>query len=126
MVIDVLGGNIVLKVILLQVVMAALVLFLMKKLLERELLGVALEQIAGAPLEHGVIVNEVVVVAAGRFSGDDEFRLRGVIRDRFPQARVLIGRDASLGGGLIIRMGDHVLDHSLWTRLKQLMGLQGG
>jgi F0F1-type ATP synthase delta subunit len=117
-----LGGNIILKIVILQVVIGALVLLLMKKLLDRELFAAALEQVSVLPLEHGVALDEIVVVAGCRLSEVDRARLKGVVERRYPQARLVVGEDLSLGGGLIIRVGVHVFDHSFWTRIKQLAG----
>jgi len=113
-------GDLVVKIVVLQTVVAVFVLFLLKKLLSRELFLCALEQIAHVPADQGAGIDEVVVVAAGRISGDEEFRLRTVIKERFPQADIIVGEDHALGGGLLVRAGGHVFDFSLWTKIRQL------
>ena len=113
-------GNVIMKILVLQVVVAVLVVFLLKKFLEHELFMCALEKIANAPLEQGAEVDEVVVVSAGKLTGDEEFRLRTIIKGRFPGAEITVGKDRSLGGGLVVRAGGHVYDFSLWTRMRRL------
>ncbi|MBF0330552.1 MAG: F0F1 ATP synthase subunit delta [Candidatus Omnitrophica bacterium] len=97
----------------------------MKKLLERELFAVAIEQISGVTLDRGDVISEVAVVSAVKISKDDELRLSVVVKRRFPQANLVLANDPSLGGGLIVRVGQHTFDHSFWTRIKQLVGFQG-
>jgi F0F1-type ATP synthase delta subunit len=117
------SGSILISVILLQIAAAALVVYLLKKLLERELFLAMLEHIAGRSMTSAEIP-EVVVVAAGLFSARDEARLRAVIKGRFPQADIILGQDPSLMGGFILRAGDQVIDLSLSTRIKHLFRLQ--
>ena len=100
--------------------MAALVLFLLKRSLDRELFLCALEKLAHVSVDEAAGVDEVVVVAARKLSGDEGSRLRTVIKERWPQAEVIVGEDRALGGGIVIRAAGHVLDLSLGTRIKQL------
>ena len=113
-------GDLVIKVVLLQAAVAALVLFLLKKLLERALFICALDKIAHIPADEGAVLDEVVVVSGRQLSGDDEFRLRAAIRAKCPRAEIVVGKDRALGGGIVIRAGCHVLDFSLWMKMGQL------
>jgi len=113
-------GNVIIKILLLQVAVAALVLFLLKKLLDRELFLCALEKLMQASADQGAAVDEAIIVTANKLSGDEEFRLRTVIKARFPRAEVTIGQDRALWGGILIRAGAQVFDFSLWTKIRQL------
>lgn len=113
------AGDILWKMVFLQAAAAVLVVFLLKKYLERELFMGALEKIARMK-DPAIPVEDVVVVCAAKLSGDDEFRLRSLLKDRFPLAEVTLGENAALGGGVVVRAGEEVLDFSLAAKLKLL------
>jgi F0F1-type ATP synthase delta subunit len=116
-------GNVIVKILVLQAAVAALVLFLLKKFLDRELFIGALEKIAAFPADQGADLDEVVVVSARKLSGDDEFRLRAILKGRFPGAVITVGENRSLWGGVVVRAGRHIFDFSLGTRIIQLLKL---
>lgn len=112
-------GHIIMKILILQAAVAVLVLFVLKKFLERELLTCALEHLVRFS-PAGEEVDEVVIVTAQKLSADDEFRLRSILKEKFPRGRIVTGEDCALWGGLVVRAGTHVFDFSLWTRIRQL------
>ena len=113
-------GNIIARIVFLQAAVAALVVFMLKRFLDRELFVAAIERLSQVSALQASEVPEVVVVAARKFSGDEEFRLRMIIKEKFPQAEIIIGEDRSLRGGLLIRAGTDVLDFTLLTKLRHL------
>ncbi len=116
-------GNVIVKILLLQAAALVLALFLLKKILDRELFICVLEKIADFPADQGADLDEVVVVSAGGLSVDDESRLRAVLKGRFPRAAIMVGRNRSLWGGVVVRAGQHIFDFSLGTRIRQLLKL---
>lgn len=114
-------GNVLMKIVFLQVAVAVFIIFVLKKLLERELFMSMLEKVAHLPTLQGECVDDIVVVAGGKLTGDEEFRLRMTMKEKFPQADVTVGEDRSLWGGVVLRAGDHVFDFSLRTKIGQLL-----
>ena len=113
-------GNVIMKILFLQASVAAFSLLLLKKLLDRELFVCALEKIAAVRGDQSENVDDVIVVVVKKLPGNDEVRLRAIIKEKFPKADVSIGEDRALWGGLEVRAGAEILDFSLWTKLRQL------
>ncbi len=113
-------GNVIMKILVLQVLAALLVLFVLKKLCDRELFACALEKFSHLKKDENSAVHEVVVVAAEKLSGADEARLRALIHEKLDIAEIIIGEDGSLWGGIVIRSGGDVLDFSLQTKIRQI------
>jgi len=120
-----LSGNILLKVVLFQCVIAAVVVFIMKKALNRELFLAALERLYVAAGENCDDACVIEVVSCASCSAADEARVRALIKERGPSASVIFRVDPSLWGGVIIRMADKVIDCSLSTRIKQFFKVTG-
>ncbi|MFH0753587.1 MAG: F0F1 ATP synthase subunit delta [Candidatus Omnitrophota bacterium] len=116
----VLGGHVFLKFAMVQVVVAMVVLFILRQILERELFYGAMEQISGISLEAGVVVEEVVVLTARVMSQKNESSLNALCGQRFPLARVVYYQDTALHGGVVVHVGRYILDYSLSTKIKQL------
>ena len=117
---DVFAGGIIVKFVLLQILAIVMVLFVLKRVLERELFGLALERVSAVSffVEDGF--TEIVVLSAGKIAARNEALLRSVLTGRFPRASIVFLQDASLGGGFVIQAGPCILDYSLLTRIKQL------
>jgi F0F1-type ATP synthase delta subunit len=118
-------GNVVVKILVLQVAVAVLVVFLLKKLLDRELFLCLLEKLSHLSTDQGVNTDEVIVVAAKKLSGDDEFRLRTIIKEKFPRAEVVVAEDRALRGGVLVRAGEQIFDFTLLTKSRQLFKHSG-
>ena len=113
-------GNILAKMLILQVAVAVLVLFLLKKFFDRELFLYAMEQLSVLPDGGSFDVQEIAVLTAGKISEHDASRLTALIKMKFPRARIIMAEDASLWGGFVMRVGQKTLDCSLLLKIKQL------
>ena len=99
-----------------QCVFAVVVIFVLKKLLDKELTGAALEKFESC--KQSPDIKEIIVRSAS--SLDDEFkrRLESVRQRKFSQANLNFQQDAALKGGVVIVVGDLFLDFSLSNRLQ--------
>ena len=119
------NGNILLKIVLFQLVFAVVVLFVMKKLMNRELFLSALEQLYAAAGENNFDTRQVEAIFAARCSADEEAQVRAVAKERFPSAEVVIRIDPSQWGGVVFRIADKVIDCSLLTKINQFFKIPG-
>ena len=114
--------DLIVKLLIVQAVVFALIAFVLWELLKKELLNEALRVISGKMPDPAL--GEVVVVSAAAFSSVNEARFRDVIAVRFPNAAVLFATDRALKAGLVIKAGDEIIDMSFLTRVKHLFGQQ--
>ncbi len=113
--------DIVAKVILLQLITAALAVVVLKKLLDRDLLHGAIEHAAGFhPGDDALKAERIVVVSAEKLPPSFQAKLLAVLKEKCPRARIDFLENRALKGGLVIEVGGEVWDHSLTTRLKHL------
>jgi F0F1-type ATP synthase delta subunit len=112
----------IIKVILLQIIVASIVVFVLKAILEHELLVYALEHIEGFKPAEGEGVKEVTVLVGRALSDNMMARYTRVIKAKFPQAGTSIIVSHEIGGGVVAQIDGKVLDFSLAGRLKHLWG----
>jgi F0F1-type ATP synthase delta subunit len=112
----------IVAIILLQLIVAVVVLFVLKAVLERELWFLALERLEAFEVPAGESVREVNVLVGCALSGDRESRLAGLLKAKFPdvQSSIIISRE--IGGGVVVQINGKVLDCSLTGRLQHLWG----
>jgi F0F1-type ATP synthase delta subunit len=110
------------KVILLQIIVASMVLFVLKFILEYELLVYALEHIEGFGPAEGEDVKEVTILIGRTMSDKMMARFDRVIKTKFPNAGASIVISREIGGGVVIQIDGKILDFSLAGRLKHLWG----
>jgi F0F1-type ATP synthase delta subunit len=107
--------SIVLMVIFVQLIFAAVVFFILKKLLDRELLGAALEKFESC--ESSPAIKEITVYSASRISDESRGRFESIRQRKFSGANLNFMENAGLKGGLVISMENVLLDFSLYSRL---------
>jgi F0F1-type ATP synthase delta subunit len=110
----------VFKVLLLQLVTVGIVVFVLKHILEHELVMHALEHLEGFEPAAGEDVREVTILVGRALPEAMAARLRKAVRLKFPQAETSIVVSREIGGGAVLQMGGKVLDFSLAGRLKHL------
>ena len=115
---------IVLVIVLIQLVAATVILTVLWGLLKRELVQAALAFLEQSAVRTEIV--EVAVVTAGGFSFETESRLRALLAAKFPSATVNLVVNNDIRGGLVIQAGDLLLDYSLLTRIKHLLGQKDG
>ena len=99
-----------------QCVFALIVIFVLKKLLDKELMKSALEKFESCKASPDI----KVITVRFALQVNDEFRHRFeyIQKRKFVQATLNFQEDASLKGGVVITLGDIILDFSLSQRLK--------
>ena len=101
-------------VFIVQLFIAAAVIFILKRLLDKELTEAALEKFQG--LEANGI--SAITVRLGRADLQVRSRFEELARRRFPGARLTVEDDTTLKGGVIIAIGEQILDYSIADRLR--------
>jgi len=104
-------------VLLGQVIFAVVVLCVLKKLLDRELMSSALEKFESCSLPPEI--SEICVYSASPVSDEFKSRLESVRKRKFAQASLKLLENAELKGGVVIAAGELVLDFSLAGRLQK-------
>lgn len=102
--------------IVVQVIIAAVVIFVLKRLLDKELVQAALEKLQGADIPTGD--PQVDVRFCPPLSPEVKARVQSVVRHKSPAAKVVFSEDPSLKGGLVITVAGVVMDFSMTGRLK--------
>jgi len=105
-----------LLVILGQCVFVVVVVLVLKKLLDKELMRAALEKFEASrvPAE----IKEITVFTAGNISDEFKSHLESIRKRKMPQANLIFLENAELKGGVVIAAGDLLLDFSLSSRLQ--------
>ena len=98
-----------------QALVAGAVIFILKRLLDKELIEAALEKFQGLNAAENT---GDIAVRLGRLDLQVRARFEELARRRFSGAKFAIEEDASLKGGVIIMIGDQMLDFSVRNRLK--------
>lgn len=111
---------ILLKVILLQAAVGAVIVFVLLEVLKRELVHAAVQALEEVTPRSDV--TQVTVVSASVFSAADELSLTAKLHRTFPAAGISMAVNRDIHGGLVIKAGDLLLDFSLLTRIKKMFG----
>ncbi|NTV28539.1 MAG: F0F1 ATP synthase subunit delta [Candidatus Omnitrophica bacterium] len=110
------------KVLILQVLAAIVVGYVLKRLMDRELMLAALERVEMfAPAGVGDEAEKVVIVSAGPMPAEQRARFVAILKDKLPHAEIEFLENADLRGGVVIEIAGEVLDFSLVTRLQFLI-----
>ena len=109
--------------ILLQIVLAAVVITVLMRRLDRELILVALERAGNLRWSGASLPSDGIrVVSARKLPADLELRFRNILREKFPGMAVEFLVAPELRGGAVVQAGGAILDQSLATRWKHLFG----
>lgn len=109
------------KIIILQALVAVAAVYVLKRLLEKDLVSVALEQVGLlGPSDEARRVGRVVVLFAGNVPVAKRAVLAQLLKAKCPQAEVDFLEDPALMGGIVIEIAGKVMDYSLANRLKYL------
>jgi F0F1-type ATP synthase delta subunit len=118
--------NMVLKIVLLQLISAGVVVYVLKLILDHELLLNALEHLEGFESAAGERAKEVTVLVGRVLSDKMTSRVRAVIDAKFPHANTSIVVSRDIGGGLVAQVDGKILDFSLAGRLEHLWVRRNG
>ncbi len=104
--------------VVVQLIMAVIVVLVLRKLLEKELIEAALEKLEYfKPAQGG---GEFIIRVASHLDGRIEDRFKSWCGRRFAGSKISFEQDGALKGGVVIVAGGEVLDFSLANRLKNL------
>ena len=113
--------NIIFLVFGLQVVLALVVIFVLKKLLDRELVESALEQFEVLKYDGDPSVIKTIAVTARKPLGAEiQSRFKSIAARRFKGMSIDFSTDAELKGGVKVVIGKMQIDCSLNDRLERL------
>ncbi|MEI7998228.1 MAG: hypothetical protein WCH62_01805 [Candidatus Omnitrophota bacterium] len=102
--------------IIVQLVIAGVVIFFLKNLLDRELEKVAIEKLAS--LKSTEAVDCVIVYYANSISFRAAEEIKSLTSRKFINGKIVFERLQTLKGGLIIKVANEILDFSLSSRLE--------
>ena len=105
-----------LMVLLGQCVFAVVVILVLKKLLDRELMNAALEKFEAC--QSSLTIKEISVFSASAINEDFKGHLESIRKRKMPSAHLNFQQNAELRGGVVIAAGDALLDFSLASRLQ--------
>jgi len=107
----------------LQIVLALIVIVVLKKLLDRELIASALEQFEVMKYQGDLSqIKSIHVVGHKDMAGEIRSRFKSVAARRFKGIALDFSTDAGLKGGVKIVLHQTVIDCSLSDRLEKLFG----
>lgn len=99
-----------------QCVFALVVIFVLKRLLDKELMKAAFEKFESCKISPEV--KEIAVRSASAISDEYKAHLESIRQRKFAHANLNFQEDKALKGGVVIAMGDLLLDFSLLSRLQ--------
>ena len=101
---------------LVQCVFAVVVILVLKKFLDKELMMAALEKFESCKASSDI--QEIIVHSASQVNDEFKRQLESIRKRKFVQAKLNFQENAVLKGGVVITLGDVLLDFSLSSRLK--------
>jgi F0F1-type ATP synthase delta subunit len=102
----------------LQLIIAGIVIFVLKQLLDKELEQAALEK--AMALKNNPEIKSIHVYSAKDLSVQLKEQLTSIVKNKFSNGKIIFEHLSSLKGGLIIKVEEQVLDFSLSSRLEHL------
>lgn len=114
-------GMILAKIFLLQIIVAAIVIFILKKVLDRQLQQLAVKKLDYLKLDKDDLASETIILSApGPVSLATQEAVARLSQKKFGRSVKIVTRaDPSLRGGLVIKLKRTIIDFSLVGRLKE-------
>ena len=104
--------------IFLQLTIALVIIFVLKRLLDRELEKAAIEKLMSLKANADVKVVNIYHAKPLTLNVEEEFK--SLVKNKFVGSEIVFERISNLRGGLIIKAADEVLDFSVSSRLENL------
>jgi F0F1-type ATP synthase delta subunit len=115
--------NIIFIVFILQIIVALIVIFVLKKLLDRELIEAALEQLEVLrPKDDAPPFKSAEVISHADLNSETQGRVKNILSRRFKGLAVNFSTDSGLKGGVKVVIGAAVVDCTLDDRLQKMFG----
>jgi F0F1-type ATP synthase delta subunit len=108
--------GIVLTVLIVQCIIAAVVIFVLKHLLDRELMDAAMEKLQASDFFPA---GAVTITSASSLDAQTQSRIQALLR-RKGDVKIVFAKDPGIQGGLIIACADKTIDFSVANRLKNI------
>jgi F0F1-type ATP synthase delta subunit len=99
-----------------QCVFAAAVIFVLKRLLDKELMTAALEKFESCKASSDI--KEITVLSASKVNHEFQHRFESIRKRKFLEAKLNFRENPELKGGVVIALGDLFLDFSFQSRLE--------
>ena len=110
-----------LKILLMQLVVAAIVIFVLKKILDHQLVELALKKFGNCQLNaEDQKLNGIIVLATSVLKPAIQTRLNQIVEKKFKRPmQLFVKEDKTLRGGIVIKLNSVVIDYSLTGRLRE-------
>ena len=111
----------IIQVFVFQIIVISVIVVVLKKVLEGQLITLAVQKLDAMPLgEFDQNSHEVTVTAYAKLKSSIAEKIAQIVTRKINKpATVAVQRDKKLWGGLIIRWNKGVIDFSLISRLKE-------
>ena len=103
-------------IIILQLIIAGIVVFILKNFLNRELEKAAVEKVMSLRANEDVKAINIYYAQSLPINVAEEFKV--LIQNKFVNSKIEFEQLQDLKGGLIIKVGEEILDFSLSSRLE--------
>ncbi|MDD3375620.1 MAG: F0F1 ATP synthase subunit delta [Candidatus Omnitrophica bacterium] len=112
---------ILLQVFIMQIVVGAIVVFILKKILDYQLVELAIKTFKNVKLEPDDLkLGSILVGSPFSVSKKTQNRILELAEKKFERSMsIVIKKDKSLKGGMIIYLNSLIIDYSLVGRLKE-------
>ena len=108
-------------IVFLQLALGALIVFFLKKALNKELVDTTLERFeALVPDDNLAKIAEIKLRFYSQLSESAQQRVKRTLERKFPQAKLILEKDRSIKGGLVLELGGVRVDGSLSDRLNHI------
>ena len=111
----------IIKIIAIQIIVAGIIIFILRKILNRQLIDLAINKLEILKVETiGEDLKEVVVVVCGGLSQATQERIAYIVSKKLNRKiNVVTAQDKKIKGGIIIKLKNGNIDYSLISRLKE-------
>jgi F0F1-type ATP synthase delta subunit len=108
--------GILIATLFLQCIIAGIVIFVLKRLLEKELFENALEKLHSAK----EMTSPITVITANNINIQNKSRIESLLKRKIENVSINFSQDQALKGGIILKWAQGAIDCSLSERLKHL------
>jgi len=99
-----------------QCVFAGVVIFVLKGLLDKELIRAAIEKFESCKISPDI--KEIAIFSASTISDEFKYNLESIRKRKFADVNLKFQENTELKGGVVIALGEELLDFSLASRLE--------
>jgi len=110
-----------LKLFLMQLAVALVVVFILKKILEYQLIEIGVKRFENYKLNpEDQKLNGIIVLAKSGLKPSIQTRLNKIAEEKFKRPmQLFVKKDKTLRGGIVIKLNSIVIDYSVTGRLRE-------